>query len=127
MQSTCHCRDYGNSTRTLARSSVLFLPHDIDFTFTDYVLVTAQDPKKPYYDPKDNKPDAPKWSVVHVEFREKFKTPIELTKLRELAAKADGLEGLQMLKQTRLSVSKVEPPEWEYLMRWSKEAENDMD
>lgn len=84
--------------------------------------MTAQDPKAVYYDAKDTDPDKPKWSVVHVEYRSKLKVPITLTTLRELAARNDGLQNLQMLKQTRLSVSKVEPEEWAYLMKWEDDA-----
>ncbi|KFY70419.1 hypothetical protein V499_09183 [Pseudogymnoascus sp. VKM F-103] len=40
--------------------------------------LTAQDPKAAYYDPKDTDPSNPRWSVVHVEFREKFSNPLTL-------------------------------------------------
>lgn len=32
-----------------------------------------------------------------------------------------------MLKQTRLSVSKVEEGEWKYLMKWREERERELD
>lgn len=77
--------------------------------------MSAHDPKAPYYD-ASSKPDNAKWSVVHVEFRSKFKQPIELKELREMGKPGQPLENMQMLKQSRLSVSRVSPAEFEYLM-----------
>lgn len=82
--------------------------------------VTAHDPKAAYYDPS-SKPSDPKWSVVHVEFRSKFKVPIGLKELRALGAPGKPLENMQMLKQSRLSVSKVSAAEWDYLMGVAEE------
>jgi len=79
------------------------------------VLVSAHDPKAPYYD-ASSKPSDPKWSVVHVEFRSKFAVPITLKELREMGGSGQPLENMQMLKQSRLSVSKVSASEWEHLM-----------
>ncbi|KAI1344360.1 DUF55-domain-containing protein [Xylariaceae sp. FL0016] len=77
--------------------------------------LTAHNPKAPYYDAK-SKPEDPKWSVVHVKFRSKFAQPIELKELREMGKPGQPLENMQMLKQSRLSVSRVSPHEWEYLV-----------
>ncbi|KAI3325564.1 PUA-like domain-containing protein [Xylariaceae sp. AK1471] len=77
--------------------------------------VSAHEPKAPYYDPS-SKPEDPKWSVVHVKFRSKFTQPIGLKELREMGKPGKPLENMQMLKQTRLSVSRVSPSEWEHLM-----------
>jgi predicted RNA-binding protein with PUA-like domain len=53
---------------------------------------------------------------VHVEFRQKLNTPITLKELRAFQAeKGSPLESMQMLKLTRLSVSKVSKGEWEFL------------
>lgn len=76
--------------------------------------LSAHDPKAPYYDPKSKQSD-PKWSVVHVEFRRKFKVPITLKELREMGT-AGPLENMQLLKQSRLSVSRVRAEEWEHLL-----------
>jgi len=81
-----------------------------------HTTVTAQDPKAAYYDAKDSDPSNPKWSVVHVEFREKLKELITLTELKEYTGKGAGLENMQMLKQTRLSVSKVAEEEWNFIL-----------
>ncbi|KAK4034250.1 hypothetical protein C8A01DRAFT_49309 [Parachaetomium inaequale] len=82
--------------------------------------LSAHDPKAPYYDPKSNPAD-PKWSVVHVKFRSKFAVPIGLKELREMGGPGKPLENMQMLKQSRLSVSKVSAAEWEYLMGVAEE------
>jgi predicted RNA-binding protein with PUA-like domain len=78
------------------------------------IPVTAQNPKAPYYDPKDKASD-PKWSVVHVVFRSKFDVELGLKELKELCAPGKPLENMQMLKQTRLSVSKVSADEWDFI------------
>ncbi|KAL7944198.1 DUF55 domain-containing protein [Trichoderma barbatum] len=68
----------------------------------------------PYYDPQSSK-DNVRWSLVHVEFRKKFAVPIGLKELRELGKPGGPLENMQMLKQSRLSVSRVSSEEWEAL------------
>ena len=75
---------------------------------------SAHDPKSPYYDPKDN-PENPKWSVVHVVFRHKYAVPLGLKELRELGTSETALRNMQLLKQSRLSVSRVTPEEWVFL------------
>jgi predicted RNA-binding protein with PUA-like domain len=82
--------------------------------------VTAHDPKAPYYDPKSN-PDDPKWSVVHVKFRSKFPVQIGLQELKALGGPGGPLESMQMIKQSRLSVSKVSAQEWEFLNELAEE------
>ncbi|KAI1160607.1 PUA-like domain-containing protein [Nemania serpens] len=77
--------------------------------------LSAHDPKAPYYD-ASSKLEDPKWSVVHVRFRSKFARPIGLKELREMGKPGQPLENMQMLKQSRLSVSRVSPSEWEYLI-----------
>ncbi|KAI1420426.1 PUA-like domain-containing protein [Xylaria sp. FL1777] len=77
--------------------------------------LSAHDSKAPYYDPS-SKPEDPKWSVVHVKFRSKFATQVGLKELREMGKPGQPLENMQMLKQSRLSVSRVSPSEWQYIM-----------
>ena len=93
------------------------LPHHLNnVPVIDSLRVSAHDASKPYYD-ASSKPEDPKWSVVHVEFRQKFATPITL---REMKAwqKQDGhpLKDMQMLKLTRMSVSRVGVSEWDFLI-----------
>ncbi|KAI0008260.1 PUA-like domain-containing protein [Xylariaceae sp. FL0662B] len=88
--------------------------------------LSAHDPKAPYYDPS-SKPQNPKWSVVHVEFRSKFKQPIGLKELREMGRPGNPLENMQMLKQSRLSVSRVSPAEWEHLIDLVKQRDGGLE
>lgn len=83
---------------------------------------SAFDPSHPYYDEK-SKRENPKWVVVHVEFRRKFDKLITLHELKSHATAKSPLEDLQMLKQTRLSVSSVSPKEWDFIMSLVKEGE----
>ena len=75
---------------------------------------SAFDQSHPYFDPKSDRED-PKWSVVHVEFRAKFDEFVPLEKLQEYKNVGDPLGGLQLLKQSRLSVSKVSVEEWKFI------------
>lgn len=52
---------------------------------------------------------------MHVRFVKKFAVPITLKELREMGEAGKPLESMQMLKQSRLSVSKVSKEEYEYL------------
>jgi len=58
---------------------------------------------------------------VHVRFRSKFAVPIGLKELRAMGGPGKPLENMQMLKQTRLSVSKVSAAEWAYLLSVAEE------
>lgn len=85
------------------------------YTSVNTLTVSAHDPNKPYYD-ASSKPGDPKWSVVHVEFRQKFESQITLKEMKDWQ-KEDGhpLKDMQMLKLSRMSVSKVSVSEWEFL------------
>lgn len=76
-------------------------------------LGTARRPG-PYHDPSATK-ENPRWSLVYVEFRKKFAVPINLKELRELGTGSGPLTEMQMLKQSRLSVSRVQKSEWDAL------------
>ncbi|KAL7792135.1 PUA-like domain-containing protein [Trichoderma ceciliae] len=78
----------------------------------------------PYYDPHSSK-DNIRWSLVHVEFRKKFAVPIGLKELRELGKPGGPLENMQMLKQGRLSVSRVSAGEWKALCEIADEKAED--
>ncbi|RDA90281.1 hypothetical protein CP533_1505 [Ophiocordyceps camponoti-saundersi (nom. inval.)] len=80
---------------------------------------TALVPGAPYYDPASTKEN--RWSLVHVEFRRKFAVPILLRELREMGKPGGVLENMQMLKQSRLSVSRVSESEWTALCRLADE------
>lgn len=87
-------------------------------------VASAREPGTPYYDPKSTK-ENPRWSLVHVEFRKKFAVPITLKELRELGGPGGPLENMQMLKQSRLSVSRVSKEEWEALCEIADEKANE--
>lgn len=89
-------------------------------------IESAFDPKHPYYDEKSNR-DEPKWSVVHVEFRRKFDNLISLTDLKGHSAPGGPLENLQVLKQSRLSVSPVSAKEWNFIHKLVEEASGSTD
>ncbi|CAK7214163.1 hypothetical protein SEUCBS140593_002090 [Sporothrix eucalyptigena] len=86
--------------------------------------LTAHDPKTAYYDPNAAADAAagkePKWSVVHVKFRSKFAKPITLRDLRSMSGPGQPLDSMQMLKQSRLSVSRVSAAEWKHLLGVAK-------
>ncbi|KAE8344187.1 hypothetical protein BDV24DRAFT_127561 [Aspergillus arachidicola] len=83
---------------------------------------SAFDPAHPYYDEKSSRED-PKWDVVHVEFRRKFQNFVSLNDLKAHAKAGDPLENLQVLKQSRLSVSRVTKKEWDFILGLAKENE----
>lgn len=76
---------------------------------------SAFDPDHPYYDAKSNR-DNPKWELVKVEFVKKFNEMVTLKDLRKFADKGGALEDMQMLKQSRLSVSSVQPGQWRFIL-----------
>lgn len=76
---------------------------------------SAFDENHPYYDAKSTR-DNPKWSLVHVEFRRKLPQMITLTELKSFAKPGGALENMAMIKQSRLSVSRVTAEEWEFIM-----------
>lgn len=76
---------------------------------------SAFDPEHPYYDPKSDA-ENPKWSLVHVEFRQKFPALIKLKELHKFAKPGGVLENMQTLRQTRLSVSKISKKEWDFVL-----------
>ena len=54
--------------------------------------------------------------MVHVTFRSKLGVPVTLKALRAMGGAGKPLENMQMLKQTRLSVSRVSAAEWGHIM-----------
>ncbi|RAH82782.1 DUF55-domain-containing protein [Aspergillus japonicus CBS 114.51] len=87
-----------------------------------FVDESAFDPAHPYYDAK-SKREKPKWEAVRVEFRRKFKNLVALSQLKEHMAPGKPLANLEMLKQSRLSVSSVRPEEWEFILGLAEEEE----
>lgn len=77
---------------------------------------SAFDPKDPYYDAKSDK-EKPKWYCVGVEFVRKFDEVVDLATIKKHAEKGKALEGMQLVTNSRLSVSKVSKEEWEYVLK----------
>ena len=76
---------------------------------------SAFDSKHPYHDPKSDR-EKPRWFMVSVRFKRKFDELITLKSLQALGAEADSpLSDMQLLKQSRLSVSKVSKEAWDFI------------
>jgi EVE domain len=76
---------------------------------------SAFNPSSPYYDPKSSR-DNPKWELVRVRFVRKFSELVPLSELRKHGQPGGALQDLEMLKQSRLSVSAVKPREWHFIL-----------
>lgn len=73
---------------------------------------TALDPTSPYYDPKSTE-DTPRWLMVDVALKRKFKQPITLKTLKQTPS----LAGMNLLKRgNRLSVQPVAREEWDLIL-----------
>lgn len=79
---------------------------------------TAFDPNEKYFDPKSD-PDDPRWLMVDVKFRKKFRQPVTLK-----AMKSEKKLGDMRLVQrgNRLSIMPVEKAEWTHILRMAGEA-----
>lgn len=77
---------------------------------------TAFDPDDKHYDPKSD-PDKPRWYMVNVTFKEKFKDTVSLQELRENPAIE---EMLILRKGNRLSITPVTAQEWKAVMSMAK-------
>jgi predicted RNA-binding protein with PUA-like domain len=76
---------------------------------------TAFDPKDPYYDPKSNRED-PKWWCVGVEFVQEFDKIVDLATIKEHAKDGGPLKDMQLVTNSRLSVSRVREEEWDFIL-----------
>lgn len=72
---------------------------------------TALDKKDEHYDPKSTK-ENPIWMCVDVKFKEKFKTPISLGRIK-IDPKLSGISVAQ--KGSRLSILPIEKKHFEYI------------
>lgn len=77
---------------------------------------TQFDPKSQYFDPKSKK-DEPRWSMVDVEFVEKFNELLSLQTLKDTGA----LEGMRVIqKGSRLSVQPVDLAHFKKVLKLAK-------
>lgn len=73
---------------------------------------TAQDPESKYHDPKASADD-PRWVMVDVKYKRKFKQVLSLSELREVP----GLSDMMLLKKgSRLSIQPVTPEQWQIIL-----------
>ncbi|KAF2265367.1 DUF55-domain-containing protein [Lojkania enalia] len=79
------------------------------------VDTTAFDKHDPYYDPKSDR-ENPKWYCVAVEFVKKFDDVVDLHRIKGYAASTGPLEKMQLVTNSRLSVSRVSRGEWDFIM-----------
>lgn len=76
---------------------------------------TAFDEKDPYYDKKSER-GRERWWCVGVEFVRKFGEVVDLGRIKENAGRGGGLEGMQLVTNSRLSVSRVRKGEWDFIL-----------
>lgn len=81
---------------------------------------SAFDSKDPYFDPKSVK-EKPKWYCVGVEFVKKFPHVVDLHKIKGYAQSGGPLEGMQLVTNSRLSVSRVRSEEWRFILGIAEE------
>lgn len=88
----------------------------VEIVRSGYPDHTAFDPQSPYYDPKSSKTH-PRWFMVDVKFKQKFKDLITLDDLKKIS----GLEKMQVLRRgNRLSITHVTKAEWDKIMKVSQ-------
>ncbi len=76
---------------------------------------TALDPKSKYYDAKATK-EEPRWCMVDVKYRKKFKNIITLQALKQNTK----LSGMTLLKKgNRLSIMPISANEWKLILAMS--------
>jgi predicted RNA-binding protein with PUA-like domain len=81
---------------------------------TAYPDPTQFDPQSHYYDPTSD-PKDPRWSLVDVGFKKKFRRPVTLT---ELKGHADALGDLALIRKgNRLSVLPVTNEQFDYIVK----------
>ena len=85
----------------------------VSITREGYPDHTAFDPGDKHFDPKSD-PDNPRWIMVDVTLRKKFRTELSLQLLKQHADK--DLQGFQLLMRgNRLSVMPVKKVYWEFI------------
>ncbi|MGS2719530.1 EVE domain-containing protein [Paraglaciecola aestuariivivens] len=74
---------------------------------------TQFDPESKYYDPKSS-PDAPRWYMVDIKFKQQFKQVLALKTIKQMPE----IEQIGLVKKGhRLSIMPVEKTEFEHLLK----------
>lgn len=77
---------------------------------------TQWDPESEHYDPASPQ-EKPRWYLVDVKLRKKFKQPIPLSVLRQ----EPDLDGMELLRKgSRLSVQPVRPEEFRHILHMAQ-------
>lgn len=88
----------------------------MEITKTAYPDHTAFDPDDHHFDPKSS-PNKPRWFMVDVSFKRKFKTMITLDELRQHPE----LNNLLILRTgNRLSITPISKQEWDFVLHLTK-------
>ncbi|KAF4650445.1 Thymocyte nuclear protein 1, partial [Perkinsus chesapeaki] len=80
---------------------------------------TQFDAKNPHYDPRSSK-EEPKWDMVDVKFIRKLERKISLDELKKYRTKQ--LSSMGLFTTARLSVQRVTPAEWQFILSLENEA-----
>eukprot|EP00898_Chlorokybus_atmophyticus_P007983 jgi/Chlat1/8186/Chrsp76S07626 len=83
---------------------------------------SAFDPKSAYYDAKSDAED-PRWFGVEVKYQRKLSRFISLDELKAYKEEGGQLAKMSLLTAARLSVQRVRPEEWEFLLLLEKTAD----
>ncbi|MEQ9465413.1 MAG: EVE domain-containing protein [Haliea sp.] len=73
---------------------------------------TQFDPESPYFDPGSD-PDHPRWVLVDVRYLRHLPRPVTLAELKQ---HADALDGLALLRRSRLSVMPVSEAQRDFIL-----------
>lgn len=81
-----------------------------------YPDFTALDASHPKFDSKSHA-TSPRWSMVDVEFQEKWATTVSLREMKmpENSGPGRPLDGFSLLSNSRLSVHEVTPEQWAHI------------
>ena len=82
--------------------------HEPDFTVTDESSIGYVEPAK--------RGQENQWSLVHVGFLQKLSKPVTLKELQKYSGGNGVLQDMQVIKQSRLSVTKVSEKEWNFIV-----------
>jgi predicted RNA-binding protein with PUA-like domain len=82
--------------------------HEPDFTVADESSIGYVEPAK--------RGQENQWSLVHVGFLKKLSKPVTLKELQKYSGANGVLQDMQLIKQSRLSVSKVSEKEWNFIV-----------
>jgi len=83
---------------------------------TGYPDFTAFNPEEKYYDPKSD-PENPRWYMVDIKYKRKFKRVISLKELKSYKSLAD----MPLVRKgNRLSIMPVNKKQWDFILKLEK-------